>query len=122
MEFLTLLIWLLLGGLGTLLAPFALTTPGNALVALGAFGGTAAAVLYLVLDQPLWAAWAQVGAAAIGLLGSTFAAAQLFDGSSLTGGVAEEVEASALGLALPFFGTVLFCAMLIATQLVEPVI
>ncbi len=122
MEFFTLLIWLVLGGLGTVLAPFALTTPGNALVALGAFGGTIAAILYLVLDQPLWLAWVQVGAAVLGILGATLAAAQLFDSNLLTGSTGEEIEASALGLALPFFGAVLFCASLIAFQLVVPVI
>lgn len=122
MEFLALLIWLLLGGLATVLAPFALTTPGNALAAGGVFAGVAGSILYIVLGAPDWAAWLQVGAAAVGLLGGTFATAQLVNGDNLTGGTGEEIEASALGLLLPFLATVLFCAAVLATGLVEPVV
>lgn len=121
-EFLALLIWLLLAGPATVLAPFALTTPGSGLAAMAAFGGTAAGVLFIALGAPLWAAWVQVGFALLGIAGATFAAMQLNDGELIAGTTAEELQAGAVGLQLPFFFTVLFVALLMATEGVDPVV
>ena len=122
MEFLALLIWLLLAGTGAILAPFAFTTPGAGIAALAAFGGTAACALFIVLDAPEWAGWAQLGLALLGILGATLAAAQLSDERVISGSVAEEVQAGVVGLALPFFCTVTFVTFLIALEITDPVV
>jgi hypothetical protein len=49
MEIFALILWLLLGGLGTILAPAGLTNPGAGIVALAAFGGAAASALFVTL-------------------------------------------------------------------------
>ena len=121
-EFLTLITWLLLAGTGTVLLPFVLTTPGAGLAALAGVGGLAACVLFMVLDAPIWASWVQVGMAVLGIIGASLAAAWLCDGSSLSGSTGEEVQASILGLQLPFFGVATFLAALLALQIVEPVV
>ena len=122
MEFVALLIWLLLAGTATVLAPFAFTTPGAGLSALAAFGGATACVLFIVLDAPLWTAWAQVGFAVLGMLGGTLAAAQLNDDRFATGSVMEQVQASAVGLQLPFYGTVAFVSLLMALEFTDPIV
>jgi hypothetical protein len=122
MEFLALVIWLLLATAALAVLPGVLTAPGAGIAALAAFGGFAAAVLWIVLDAPLWTGWVQVGMAVLGMLGATLAAAHLLDGERITGGVAEEVQAAALGLQLPFYGTVLFVALIMSLQITEPVV
>jgi hypothetical protein len=122
MEFLALAIWLLLAGLGSVLAPFAFTTPGAGLAGLAAFGGATASVLFIVLDAPLWTAWAQVGFSLLGMVGGTLAAAQLNDDRFTSGSVSEQLQASAVGLQLPFYATVAFVTLLIALQAVDPVV
>jgi hypothetical protein len=122
MEFLALLTWLVLAGGATLLVPFAIATLGSALSVLATFTGVAAAVLFLVLDAPLWLAWAQAALALVGLLGIAVGALQLNDGERITGTVGEEIQASALGLQLPFYFVVLFLVLLLASGGVDPVI
>ena len=111
MEFLALLTWLVLAGGATLLVPFAIATLGSALSVLATFTGVAAAVLFLVLDAPLWLAWAQAALALVGLLGIAVGALQLNDDERITGTVGEEIQASALGLQLPFYFVVLFLVL-----------
>lgn len=122
MEILALVIWLMLAGLGMVLAPFAFTTPGAGISALAAFGGATAGVLFIVLGAPLWTAWAQVGFALLGMVGATLAAAQLNDDRFTSGSVAEELQASAVGLQLPFYATVAFVTLLMALQATDPVV
>lgn len=122
MEFLALLIWLLLAGLGLILLPLAITVPGSGLAALAAFAGTAVAVLWIVLGAPAWTGWAQFGLSLLGILGGTLAAAQLLDERGITGAALEEHGAAALGLALPFYGALAFVTLLLATSAVEPVV
>jgi hypothetical protein len=121
-EFLALLIWLLLAGAGTILAPFAVTTPGAGLSFLAAGGGLTVCVLYIVLDAPLWAGWVQLGLAALGILGAGLAAAQLLDDRVVSGSVGEEVQAGVVGLQLPFYFAVTFVTLLIALQATDPVV
>jgi hypothetical protein len=122
MEFLALAIWLMLAGTGAALGPFAVTTPGVGLVALGGLGGLAASVLFIVFDAAMWAAWVQVGMAVLGLLGIGLSVAQLTNDQVISGTVAEEIQASIVGLDLFIYFTVLFVTLLIATGGVEPVI
>jgi hypothetical protein len=123
MEILALAIWLLLGGLATVLAPFGLTNPGAGLAALATFTGVAASVVFLVSGAPVWAAWVQFGMAIVGILGGTLAAAWwLGDETHTTGSEPEGLAAGALGLALPFYGAVIFVTGLMAFQLTDPVV
>ena len=122
MEFLALAIWLILAGTGAILGPFAASTPAVGLVALGGLGGLAASVLFIVLDAAIWTAWVQVGMAVLGLLGIGFSVAQLTNDQVISGTVAEEIQASIVGLDLFVYFTVLFVALLVATGGVEPVI
>ena len=122
MEILALVIWLLVAGLGMVLLPVGITAPGAGLAALAAFGGVAAAILWIVLGAPLWTGWVQVGLALLGSIGGGFAAGQLMDDRNATGSGIEEAGAAALGLALPFYGTLLFVTFLLATGAVDPVV
>jgi hypothetical protein len=122
MEIFALFIWLMLGGLGTILAPAGLTNPGAGITALAAFGGAAACVLFIVLGAPLWAGWLQVGMAVLGLAGGTLAVVWLSNDSLITGSEFEGLAAGVVGLALPFFCAALFVTLLIALQITDPVV
>lgn len=122
MEFLALVIWLMLAGMAAIIAPFAFATPGAGLAALGAFGGTAACVLFIALGAPLWTAWTQLGLALVGILGTTLAVAQLSNDRVISGSTAEEVQAGVLGLALPFYFAVTFVVLLMAFEITDPVV
>ena len=123
MEIFALAIWLLLGGLATVLAPFGLTNPGAGIAAMAAFAGTAASILFLVLGAPVWAAWVQLGMALLGLLGGTLAVAWwMGDERHTTGSAFEGLAAGALGVALPVFGAVTFVTLLMALQVTDPVV
>jgi hypothetical protein len=123
MEILALAIWLLLGGLATVLAPFGITNPGAGLAALATFTGVAASVVFLVSGAPVWAAWVQFGMAVIGIIGGTLAVAWwLGDETHTTGSEFEGLAAGALGLALPFYGAVIFVTGLMAFQVTDPVV
>jgi hypothetical protein len=123
MEILALAIWLLLGGLATVLAPFGVTNPGAGIVALTAFGGAAASVLFIVLGAPVWAAWVQFGMAVLGILGGTLAVAWwMGDETHTTGSEFEGLAAGALGVALPFYCAAVFVTALIAFQVTDPVV
>jgi len=121
-EFLALLIWLLLAGTAAVVAPFAVISLGAGIAALAAFGGTAASVLYIILDAPDWAGWAQLGLALLGILGATVAAAWLSDDRVISGSAAEGLMAGAVGVQLPFFLAVTFVTLLIAFQVTDPVV
>ena len=121
-EILALVIWLLIAGLGLVLLPVAITAPGAGLAALAAFGGTAAAILWIVLGAPLWTGWVQFGLALLGSIGGGFAAGQLMDDRNATGSGVEEAGAAALGLALPFYGALMFVTLLLALGAVDPVV
>ena len=121
-EFLALLIWLLLAGTGAILVPAAFSTPGAGISALAAFTGTAACAVFIALGAPMWAGWAQVGLALLGILGATLAAAQLTNDRVISGSAAEEVQAGVVGLQLPFYFAVAFVALLIALQGTDPVV
>jgi hypothetical protein len=122
MEFLGLLTWLLLAGTGMVLLPFAVTTPGAGLAALGALGGLTACVLFIVLGAPNWAGWAQLAMALLGTLGAALAAASLCDERFTSGSAVQVFQAGVVGLQLPFFGVVTFVSLLIALQAVDPVV
>jgi len=122
MEFLALLTWLLLAGLGVVLLPFALATPGAGLAGLGGLGGLSASILFIVLGAPDWAAWAQVGMATLGIGGASIADMWLSDDKVISGTRAEVIQAGVVGLQLPFFGVVMFISLLIALHATEPVI
>jgi hypothetical protein len=122
MEIFALFIWLMLGGLGTILAPAGLTNPGAGITALAAFGGAAACMLFIVLGAPLWAGWLQVGMAVLGLAGGTLAVVWLSNDSLITGSEFEGLAAGVVGLALPFFCAALFVTLLIALQITDPVV
>jgi hypothetical protein len=122
MEIFALVIWLLLGGLATVLAPLGLTNPSAGIAALAAFGGVGASILFIVLGAPLWAGWVQVGMAALGLVAGTFAVAWLSDDGLITGSELEGLAAGALGVALPFFGAAAFVTLLIALEVTDPVV
>lgn len=122
MEFLALVIWLLLAGTAAVVAPFAVVSLGAGIAALAAFGGTAACVLYIVLDAPEWAGWVQFGLALLGIFGATLAAMWLSDDRVISGSAAEGLMAGAVGLQLPFFFAVTFVTMLIALQATDPVV
>jgi hypothetical protein len=123
MEILALAIWLLLGGLATILAPFGITNPGAGIAALATFTGVAASVVFLVSGAPIWAAWVQFGMAVLAILGCTLASAWwLGDETHTTGSEFEGLAAMALGGALPFYATVVFVTGLMAFQVTDPVI
>jgi hypothetical protein len=122
MEIFALVLWLLLGGLAMVLGPAGLTNPGAGVAALAALGGTAAAVLFIVLGAPLWAGWLQVGMAALGIVGGTFAVVWLSNESLITGSEFEGLAAGVVGLALPFYCATLFVALLIALEITDPVV
>jgi hypothetical protein len=122
MEFLALLIWLLLGGLATVLAPLGLTNPSAGITALAAFGGAAACILFIVLGAPEWAGWLQFGMAVLGIVAATFAVAWLSDDSLISGSEFEGLAAGALGVALPVFAAAAFVTLLIALQVTDPVV
>ena len=122
MEFLALLTWLLLAGTGLILLPAAIAVPGSGVEGLAALGGLAACILFMTLGAPDWAAWAQVGMAIVGILGGALAARWLCDDELISGTRGEVLQAEALGLALPFFGVVLFLSLLLAVHVVEPVV
>ena len=75
-----------------------------------------------MLGAPDWTAWAQVGTAALGILGGTLAASWLCDDQFTTGSGIEVLQAGTLGLLLPFFGVALFLSLLIAVHAVESVV
>ena len=122
MEFLALLTWLVLGTSALMLLPFAVTTPGAGLAALGALGGLAACVLFIVLGAPNWAGWTQLGMALLGIAGAALAAAWLCDARNASGSAAQEVQAAVVGLQLPFFGAVGVFSLLIAVQATDSVV
>jgi hypothetical protein len=122
MEFVTVIVWLVLAGTAVFLLPGTIMVPGAALMVLAGVGGLAGGVLFIVLDAPGWAAWLQVGLAALGVAGATIAAGYLCSADDITGSSLEEVEASVVGLQLPFLATVLFAALLIAAHGVDPVV
>jgi hypothetical protein len=122
MEFLALAIWLLLAGTAAVVAPFAVVSLGAGISALAAFGGTAACVLYIVLDAPEWAGWVQLGLAVLGILGATLAAVWLSDDRVVSGSTAEGLMAGAVGVQLPFYCAVTFVALLIALEATDPVV
>ena len=122
MEFLALVNWLMLGGIATVIAPFAITTPGVGFVVLGVFTGVAACILFIVLGAPVWLGWAQFALAVIGILGGGLAAAWLNNDQVIAGSVAEEVQAGAVGLALPFLFSCAFVTLLVALQVTDPVV
>jgi hypothetical protein len=119
MEILALVIWLLLGGLATVLAPFGVTNPGAGITALAAFGGAAASVLFIVLGAPGWAAWVQFGMAVLGTLAVAW---WMGDETHTTGSEFEGLAAGALGVALPFSCSAVFVTALIAFQVTDPVV
>jgi hypothetical protein len=121
-EFFALLIWLLLGGLATAVAPLGLTNPSAGITALAAFGGAGACILFIALGAPVWAGWVQVGMAMLGIVAGTFAVAWLSDDALITGSEFEGLAAGALGVALPFFGAAAFVTLLIALQVTDPVV
>jgi hypothetical protein len=122
MEIFALILWLLLGGLGTILLPAGITNPGAGILALATFGGAAASVLFIVLGAPVWAGWVQVGMAVLGLVGGTLAVVWLSNDSLTTGSEYEGVAAGVVGLALPFFCAALFVTLLVALDITEPVV
>ena len=122
MEIFALVIWLMLGGLATVMLPAGLSNPGAGITALAAFGGVAASILFIVLGAPVWAGWVQVGMAVLGIVGGTFAVAWLSDDTVITGSEYEGLAAGALGLALPFYGAAVFVTLLIALQVTDPVV
>lgn len=122
MEFVALLVWLLLAGTGAILLPFAFTVPGSGLSAMAGTGGMIACILFIVLGAPVWAGWAQVGLAALGIVGATLAAAQLLDERFVIGSVTEEIQAAVVGLQLPFYFCAVFVTLLVALDMTEPVV
>jgi hypothetical protein len=122
MEFLALLIWLLLAGTAVVVAPFGFISLGAGISALAAFGGITAGVLYIVLDAPGWAGWAQFGLALMGILGATLAAVWLSDDRVISGSAAEGLMAGAVGLQLSFFFAVTFVTLLIALEVTDSVV
>lgn len=122
MEILALVIWLLLAGIGMVLLPLAIIVPGAGLAALCAFGGATVCILWFVLDAPGWTGWAQFGFAMLGIVGGTFAAAQLLDERAVTGSAYEEAGAAALGLQLPFYGAVAVVTLLMALAATDPIV
>jgi len=122
MEFLALVLWLVLASIGLLLLPAALTAP-TALVAAGAAGaGFVVCILWIVLGAPEWTKWTQLGLAVVGTISAGFAAQTLLDDRSITGSVAEEAAAGALGLLLPFYATTIAVTLLMATGATDPVV
>ena len=122
MEFLALLTWLLLGGTGLMLLPYALATPGAGLATLGGLGGLAACVLFIVLGAPNWAGWTQVGMALLGFVGAALAGTWLCDERHTSGSAAQVMQAGVVGLQLPFFGAVMCVSLLIAVHATHPVV
>jgi hypothetical protein len=123
MEILALAIWLLLGGLATVLGPSGLTNPGAGIAAMATFAGVAASVVYLASGAPLGAAWVQFGLAVLAILGGTLAAAWwLGYESNTTGSEYEGLAAGVLGLALPFYGTAIFVTGLMEFEATDPVV
>ena len=122
MEFLALILWLTIAGMGLVLLPLAITVPGAGLAALAAMGGTAVCVLWIVLDAPEWTGWAQLGLAALGIVGGGLAAAQLVDARSISGSALEEAGAAVLGLALPFYAVLIAVTVLMSTGATDPVV
>jgi hypothetical protein len=123
MEIFALVMWLLLGGLAMVVAPFGLTNPGAGIAALAAFGGAGASILFIVLGAPVWAGWVQFGMAVLGALGATLAVAWwLNDERHTTGSEFEGLAAGALGVQLPVYSTAVFVTALIAFQVTDPVV
>lgn len=122
MEILALLVWLLLAGTGAILLPFAFTVPGSGLSAMAGTGGMIVCILFIVLGAPVWAGWAQVGLASLGVVGATLAAAQLLDERFVIGSATEELQAAVVGLRLPFYFAVGFVTLLVALDMTEPVV
>jgi hypothetical protein len=122
MEILALLVWLLVAGMGLVLLPFSITTPGVALAAIGSQIGLVAGILFVALDEPDWAMWVQVGAAVLGILGAGIGVKWICDESFATGSAAEEVQAGVLGLQLPFYFVVAFLTLVVAFGGADPVL
>lgn len=122
MEFLALLLWLTLASIGLLLLPAALTAPAAAVAAFAAGAGFVVCVLWIVLDAPAWTGWTQLGLAVLGTIGAGFAAQTLLDDRAITGSVAEEAAAGALGLLIPFFVTTIAITLLMASGATDPVV
>ena len=79
-------------------------------------------MLWIALGAPLWAGWTQFALALLGVIGAGVAAAQLVDAELIKGTTAEELAAAAIGLQLPFYGAVAFVALLMATQVTDPIV
>jgi hypothetical protein len=122
MEFLALLLWLTLAGVGLLVLPAALTAPAGAIAALSAGAGVVVCILWIVLDAPGWTGWTQLGLAVVGAVGAGFAAQTLLDDRAITGSVAEEAAAGALGLMIPFYATAIAVTLLMASGATQPVV
>jgi hypothetical protein len=121
-EFVALVIWLLLAGLGIALVPFLFITAGAVLSLLAAVGGVTACVLFIVLDAPDWAGWVQFGLALTGILGALLAAVWLSDDRVISGSAAEGIMAGAIGLQLSLYCAVTFVTLLIAFEVTDSVV
>jgi hypothetical protein len=117
MEFLALFIWLMLAGTALILGPFALTTPGAGLSVLAGLGGVAACGLFIWLDGAEWVGWTLLGLSLLGVLGAGLAAVWLIDDRFVEGSAADQVQASAVGLQLPFYTAAVFVSLLVALQI-----
>jgi hypothetical protein len=120
MEWLALLVWLLLAGMGLAMGIGALSTPGAGLVPLAAVGGLATTVVFIITSSFVWA-WIAFGLAVLGIIATSVAAAFLVSsdrGISAAGQTGEEIQAAVAGIALPLFGTVVCMSLLVALDLV----
>jgi hypothetical protein len=122
MEFLALVLWLTLAGIGMLVLPAAFTAPAGVVAAGAAGAGLVVCVLWIVLDAPGWTGWTQLGLAVLGTLGAGLAASVLVDDRAITGTVIEEAAAGALGLLIPFYAVTIAVTLLMATGATKPVV
>jgi hypothetical protein len=108
MEWLALVVWLLVAGIG---APLAITgvlvSPALGVQALAGVGGLALCVLYIVLGGGAALAWGSAAVAAVGVLAVLVGTAALVSDSRYgrgAGQTAEEVAASLAGAQVGLFG------------------
>jgi hypothetical protein len=108
MEWLALVVWLLVAGIG---APLAITgvlvSPALGVQALAGVGGLALCVLYIVLGGGAALAWGSAAVAAVGVLAVLVGTAALVSDSRHgrgAGQAAEEVAASLAGAQVGLFG------------------
>ena len=85
-------------------------------------GGLTVCILYIVLDAPNWAGWAQLALALLGVLGAALTAARVCDDRFTSGSGAEALQATIAGVLLPLYGAVVFIAALVATHGTNPVV